>query len=1287
MKKTAIVANLKPSCHSWWRLAVSGITLPTAMLCLAALSAFGTNGTAYYFDVNGTASGFGSPSGTYKLSSAADWNSSSAGTGTPVVFPNAAQMTFGASAGDLTGSIFTINCDSSLSMNGILFNGTSANVTLAGTANIFLPGASTPTTWTVAAGSTLTESNTFNNVGLNFNDTPLTLSGGGTINFNTTLGYNAWGSTGLITQNGPTVNLKPATAGSAGNAGYTLTIGTLNFANANAFGNLNTGGGGILSINGGTIDNTSGSSNTLANIGGGISVGGSFTFTGSSSLNFGTAGVTLTASPTLTISANTLEVDGIMSGASYGITKAGSGTLTLAGANNYGGNTTIGAGALVLQNTYASSGFSISSGAVLELNVASGSRDSATTTYSGTGTLRKTGGGEIIWGSGAATFNLGAGSLIDVQGGTFTGGSWGNEVWTGNLAALNVASGATFNGVEANVQVDALTGSGTIKSGFNGAGYASFTFGVNNGSGTFSGVLTNTDAGDAAAFVKTGSGIQTLSGVNTFTGGLTVNGGAVGFTANNQLGGASGNGAITLNGGALKGSTSGTTILSSARTITLGSSGGYFSAGFGGSIEIDSQLTGIGGVVAFNYDGSGTYILTGTANNYTGDTRIGTQGPTFFNDPSAAATLKMGAVNALPFGAGVGNVVVGYQASYSCVPTLDLNGYNTSINGLTNSTSNALVDNSSSTAATLTVGNNSATSTFRGVIKNSSSGGLGLTKAGSGTQTLSGANTYTGATTVNQGTLALGATGTLPTATTVNLNGGTLALGTFNNTVNGIQISGVTKAKGTWGASGSGANHISASMTGTGILTVTYGGSSTSVVTSSANPSTYGNVTFTNTVTGSGGDGSAPSGTVTFYDGANSIGTGALIGSSGTVSTYTFTISSLTVGTHSITANYAGNASYDVSTSSAVSQVVNQATSTATVTVNNSPAIYDGTGQAATVTLSGTNTAGSVTSILTGGAATQTAAGTYAVMASFVPANTNYTTLTGLSAGNFTINQAGTSVGASSSENPSGYKDSVSFLATLPVYATGSVVFSYTNRLISTNSVNSGTATSLSITNLPRGTNVITVAYLGDGNYIGSTNTLLQVVSNHPPVAAVLTVTRTAGLRLLIPLFNLSTNWSDVDGDTVELTGVNMQSTNGVNLLALNWSTNLDGSIVTTNAYAYIGYTNSPNVADQISYSIGDGQGGTNIGYVNIVIQSSVTGTNSITAYNFTSASSNVIKAYGIPYFYYILERATNLSSPVWVDVQTIQAATNGVINAADTFWDLGGSKPSPAFYQLKWQP
>jgi len=218
----------------------------------------------------------------------------------------------------------------------------------------------------------------------------------------------------------------------------------------------------------------------------------------------------------------------------------------------------------------------------------------------------------------------------------------------------------------------------------------------------------------------------------------------------------------------------------------------------------------------------------------------------------------------------------------------------------------------------------------------------------------------------------------------------------------------------------------------------------------------------------------------------------------------------------------------------------------------------------------------------------------------------------------------------------------------------------------------------------PNGSQQITVGVsvaTGTFAYLG----IMELTANHPPAANVMTVTRTAGLALIISLSDIATNWSDVDGDAVALTGVTMQSTNGVNLAALNWATNLDGSIVTTNAYAYLGYTNSPNVADQISYTIADGFGGTNTGYINIVINNSVTGTNSIVG--ITTGSTNVVKAYGIPGFNYILERATNLAPAVWIDISTNSAGTNGVINGTDAFTDLGGTPPSAAYYRLKWQP
>ena len=417
---------------------------------------------------------------------------------------------------------------------------------------------------------------------------------------------------------------------------------------------------------------------------------------------------------------------------------------------------------------------------------------------------------------------------------------------------------------------------------------------------------------------------------------------------------------------------------------------------------------------------------------------------------------------------------------------------------------------------------------------------------------------------------------------------------------------------------------------------------------------------------------------------ANVTGSGGLVSYSYSATGYGPSANTPTnAGSYTVTATVAADNNYKSATSSPTTFNINPAP--ASVTADSKTKTYGATNPTLTAIVVGQVIGGDTISYsLSTDAGQYSAAGVSNILVN-LGSNPNYSV--SATNGTLTIYQASSFVGASSTENPSGYKDAISFTATLPADATGDVVFSSPNGPISTNTVSGGIATSLSITDLPRGTNVITVAYLGDGNYLGSTTNLDQIVTNHPPVANVMAVTRTAGLALIIKLSDIATNWSDVDGDTIELTSVTMQSTNGVNLFPLNWSTNLDGSIVATNGYAYIGYTNSPNVADQISYGISDGFGGTNIGYVNIVIQGSVTGTNSITAYNFTSPSSNTVTAYGIPFFYYILERSTNLSSSVWVDVQTNQAAPNGVINAVDTFWDLSGNKPSPAFYQLKWQP
>jgi autotransporter-associated beta strand protein len=182
---------------------------------------------------------------------------------------------------------------------------------------------------------------------------------------------------------------------------------------------------------------------------------------------------------------------------------------------------------------------------------------------------------------------------------------------------------------------------------------------------------------------------------------------------------------LDLNGinqtvGSLTGVT-GSSVLLGSGTLTLG--------GIGTSTTFSGVISGAGGIIK---TGAGAFTLAGV-NTYAGTTSIN------------SGILKAGAENVLPSGAGKGMV------SISSGATLNLGGFNQTINGLTGS---GMVDNTVNGNYSLTVGADDSNFSFSGVIKNTS-GNIALVKTGTGTVTLLGANTYAGATSVVGGVLEL----------------------------------------------------------------------------------------------------------------------------------------------------------------------------------------------------------------------------------------------------------------------------------------------------------------------------------------------------------------------------------------------------------------------------------------------------------------------------------------------------------------------------------------------------
>jgi autotransporter-associated beta strand protein len=434
---------------------------------------------------------------------------------------------------------------------------------------------------------------------------------------------------------------------------------------------------------------------------------------------------------------------GIISG-SGGITKSGSGTLSLAGNNTYSGDTRITAGQLTVDVGGdlgdGETDVFISSGAQLNLNT-SVIVDSVSQTGVGNG----------------GTINLGTGATF-----TLDGADKGSLSQNSISGAGNLSMGASGTTALTLYGTQSYTGSTAVSGGKISTGVSLATSAVNVSGGTFEA---------SAADILSGSAAVTISGTGTFA-----------------LGGSDTVGSFGITGGALT-TTNDATL--TAATYTL--QGGTVGANLGtGTATASTGTTALNGTLGGNLTVNGGTVNLGSANRLADGASVtvsssGTLGLGANNDTISSFTLRntatlggSGTLTAATYSLQGGTVTAGLGAGAITVTTgtttlgsagrlnaastlavdsgqLNLGGAET-VAGLSGSGGTVNLQ-----AHTLTAAIASGTNTYAGAI----TGTGGLTKTGIGRLSLSGSSSYNGATAVSAGELNLSGGSIASTAVTV----------------------------------------------------------------------------------------------------------------------------------------------------------------------------------------------------------------------------------------------------------------------------------------------------------------------------------------------------------------------------------------------------------------------------------------------------------------------------------------------------------------------------------------